>query len=208
MISLHMVALSLKFLSLRPCLFKLPCLPPWSGQECLLMLVGRGSLPPPACAAKAAVSPVHLFALCSPGMRTQLQELSVVQWTCVPVGAAGVRVCSSATSTPLSPLLAAWGSSGSCGPLAFLQPFWLPFPSLLSRQDFLLRNLSWPQSLSVSAPRLQGVPYKYPQSSEEPQALAAWVPDLSVTPCPKTPPGQMLPPGSLGEGELVYLELA
>lgn len=68
MISLHMVALSLKFPSLGPCLFKLPCLPPWSGHcwgSASWCSWGGGSLPPPACAAKEAVSPLHLFALCS-----------------------------------------------------------------------------------------------------------------------------------------------
>lgn len=50
--------------------------------------------------------------------------------------------------------------------------------------------------------------FKYLQSSEEPQGLSLWVQELSVAwSGPRTPPGQMLSPGSFVEGETLYLEL-
>lgn len=140
------------------------------------MLVERGSLPPPACAAKEAVSPLHLFAMCSTrdeDTASGCPSEPVFLWDCSSSQEQQECGCvGSPTFPPLPHLIADWGFTGLCGPLAFLQHSCLPFPSLFSRQDFHLRNLSRCQSLSVSAPRLQGVAYKYPQSSEEAQSLA------------------------------------
>lgn len=75
-----MVALSLKFPSLGPCLFKLPCLPPWSGHcsgnACWCCREGDHCLLQPVQPRKQCHLCIYLPCV-QPGMRTQFQDLLV-----------------------------------------------------------------------------------------------------------------------------------